>query len=237
MTVQANNDHGKSWVLKDEFRLKKKGVGRGLHQSSVICSTVGHLVDAGVTMEYGKNYEGHWTGEHFVNQLRNKIIPEFERAHGPGYQALFLIDNSQGHSAYAEDALVVSRMNVKPGGKQAHMRNGWYISNGEKFTQSMVYPHDHADHPNAPKGIKAYLRDHCDYTFDTLKANLPIALASVPIRSIRLWEHWMFRWMEAYRSGLDTRNAQLQVKQFSSRHYKSHRKVPEGLASTFDSVV
>lgn len=248
-------------------------------------------------------------------QLRNKIIPEFERVHGPGYQALFLVDNSQGHSAYAEDALVVSRMNVKPGGKQAHMQNGWYISNGEKVTQSMVYPHDHADHPNAPKGMKAvlterglyrsdlrgrcekcnadatvlccnkrilghqpdfreqkslvqetieasghlciflpkfhcelnpieffwgrvkkYLRDHCDYTFDALKANLPIALASVPIKSIRLWEHRVFCWMDAYRSDLDTRNAQLQVKQFSSRRFKSHRRVPEGLASTFDIV-
>lgn len=92
-------------------------------------------------------------------QLQNKIIPEFERVHGLGYQALFLVDNSQGHSAYAEDALVVSCMNVKPGGKQAHMRNGWYISNGKKVTQSMVYPHDHADHPNAPKGMKAVLTE------------------------------------------------------------------------------
>jgi len=43
-----------------------------------------------------------------LKQLKEKIIPAFEQAHGPGYQALFLIDNSQGHSAYAEDALLVS---------------------------------------------------------------------------------------------------------------------------------
>ncbi|KIK82327.1 hypothetical protein PAXRUDRAFT_35590 [Paxillus rubicundulus Ve08.2h10] len=120
---QANNDNAKSWVLKDEYRLKKKGVGHGIHQSNVICSTVGHLEDAGQSMEYGKNHKGHWTGEHFVNQLRNKIIPAFEHAHGAGYQALFLVDNSQGHSAYAEDALVISRMNIKLGGKQACMCN------------------------------------------------------------------------------------------------------------------
>jgi hypothetical protein len=32
-----------------------------------------------------------------------------------------MVDNSQGHSAYAADALVVSQMNMKPGGKQTHM--------------------------------------------------------------------------------------------------------------------
>jgi hypothetical protein len=32
-----------------------------------------------------------------------------------------MVDNSQGHSAYSEDALLASCMNVKPGGKQAHM--------------------------------------------------------------------------------------------------------------------
>jgi hypothetical protein len=35
-----------------------------------------------------------------------------------------MVDNSQGHSAYAADALLVSRMNMKPGGKQAYIRNG-----------------------------------------------------------------------------------------------------------------
>ena len=52
-------------------------------------------------------------------QLCEKIIPAFEKVHGPGYQALIMVDNSQGHSAYVEDALLVSRMNINPGGKQA----------------------------------------------------------------------------------------------------------------------
>ncbi|KAG1802914.1 uncharacterized protein HD556DRAFT_1304152 [Suillus plorans] len=82
--------------------------------------------EASQTLEYGKNYEGYWTGEHFVKQLTKKIILAFERVHGAGHQALFLIDNSQGHSAYSEDALLTSHMNVKPGGKQACMRSGWY---------------------------------------------------------------------------------------------------------------
>ncbi|KIK43232.1 hypothetical protein CY34DRAFT_106542, partial [Suillus luteus UH-Slu-Lm8-n1] len=217
MTAQANNDADKTWVCGDEHRLKKKGVGRGIQQSDVICSTVGYLTEASESLEYGKNHMGYWTGEHFVKQLHEKIIPAFEHAHGAGYQALFLIDNSQGHSAYAEDALLVWRMNINPGGKQAHLHNGWYIHDGQTVSQSMVYPNDHPQFPNQPKGIKAvlierglyksgcrggarnatlmqmlfvatnvkkYLRDNCDYTFDTLKKNMPLALASVSINTI-----------------------------------------------------
>ena len=68
-TVQANDALEKSWVLGEEHPLRKKGVGRGLHQSDVICSTVGWLADASQTLEYGKNYDGYWMGELFVKQV------------------------------------------------------------------------------------------------------------------------------------------------------------------------
>ncbi len=91
-------------------------------------------------------------------QLIEKIIPAFEKAHGPGFQALIMVDNSQGHSAYAIDALLVSRMNLRPGGKQARMRDGWFMRRGnEKVTQSMVFPPDHLEFPNEPKGMKQVL--------------------------------------------------------------------------------
>ena len=246
-------------------------------------------------------------------QLREKIIPAFEKAHGPGYQALIMVDNSQGHSAYSEEALLVSRMNINPAGKQARMRDGWFVRDGHKVIQPMVFPVDHPQHPNQPKGIKAilterglyqsrlrgkckskcgsesdiccnkrilemqddfrqqkslvqeviesaghlciflpkfhcelnfieffwglvkkYLRDNCDYTFDTLKANMPKALESVRLNTIRRWEHRMYRWMEAYRSGLGTTDAQLHVRKFSSTKYKSHRRIPEAVARAFD---
>jgi hypothetical protein len=70
MTAQANNSAPKSWVLGNDHRLRKKGPGRGLHQSDVICSTVGWLEGASQTLEYGKNYDGYWTGEMFVAQLK-----------------------------------------------------------------------------------------------------------------------------------------------------------------------
>jgi hypothetical protein len=82
--------------------------------------------------------------------------------------------------------------------------------------------------------VKKFLRDNCDYTFNTLKENMPKALESVPLTSICRWEHQMYHWMEAYRSGLDTSAAQLQVKRFGSAKYKSHRRVPETIARAFD---
>ncbi|KAG0703278.1 hypothetical protein DFH29DRAFT_874539 [Suillus ampliporus] len=103
--AQSNDMNDKEWVFDNEFKLQKKG--------------------AGESMEYGKNYEGYWNGKWFCTQMAKKIIPAFKAAHGAGYQALFIIDNSQGHSAYAEDALQVgSHMNVNPGSKQAQMQNG-----------------------------------------------------------------------------------------------------------------
>ncbi|KAG0697965.1 hypothetical protein DFH29DRAFT_125363 [Suillus ampliporus] len=45
------------------------------------------------------------------------------------------------------------------------------------------------------------------------------ALAPVPLQTIRRWEHRMYRWMEAYWSGLGTKDAWIQVLKFSSRTY------------------
>ncbi len=155
-------------------------------------------------------------------------------------------------------------MNVKPDGKQALMHDTWFLQNGERITQTMVYPPNHPTYPNEAKGIKAvlterglypasktqgkcaskcepdmttcclkrileqqpdfqqqksciflpkfhcelnfieffwglvkkYLQDNCDYMFDTLKENMPKALASVKLVTIRQWEHQMQRWMD-----------------------------------------
>ena len=61
MTVQANDGAKKSWILAGEQPLKKKGIGRGIHQSEsdVVCATFGWMEEASQSLEYSKNYEGY----------------------------------------------------------------------------------------------------------------------------------------------------------------------------------
>ena len=202
-------------------------------------------------------------------------------------------------------------MNICPGGKQAHLHNSWFICDGEKVIQPMVYSPDNNQNPNMPKGIKAvfsehglwqadlwgkcekrcksndccnkrilrlqpdfleqkslvqetieaakhlclflpkfhcklnpigyfwgmvkkYLCDHCNYSFDGLKDNLPKALESVQIQTIWQWENKFFCWVEAYCSGLGLVEAHAHVKKYTSRQFTSHRCVSERVAATFD---
>ena len=72
-------------------------------------------------------------------------------------------------------------MNINPGGKQARMHDGWYIRDGQKIAQPMVYSTDHQTNPNQPKGVKAVLierslyqsklRGKCEGRCDTEKAD------------------------------------------------------------------
>jgi hypothetical protein len=73
-TMQANDGDKEGWVLDREQPLKKKGAGRGLHQSDIICLTYRWLKGASVTMKYGKNYEGYWTGELFIKQVSELML-------------------------------------------------------------------------------------------------------------------------------------------------------------------
>jgi len=68
-----------------------------------------------------------------------------------------MVDNSQGHCAYAEDALLTSRMNLRPGGKQARLRSGWYFKDNIKIVQPMIFPPDHPEFSNQPKGMRQVL--------------------------------------------------------------------------------
>lgn len=68
-TIQANGGMKAGWGLEGEQLLLKKGPDWGSYCSDIICSTVGWLKDVGQQLEYGKNYDGYWTGELFVKQV------------------------------------------------------------------------------------------------------------------------------------------------------------------------
>jgi hypothetical protein len=51
---------------------------------------------------------------------------------------------------------------------------------------------------------------------------------------IQKWHNQMMRWMDAYRDGLNAKNAQLCVQAFSLKKYTSHHRVSERVAAAFD---
>lgn len=64
-----------------------------------------------------------------------KWCTEITQCKYPGYKIIWIFDHSSCHGAYAEDALIASKMNAKPGGKQPAMRDTYW--NG--VVQRMVY--------------------------------------------------------------------------------------------------
>ena len=90
------------------------------------------------------------------SQLKERIIPAFEEALGPGYQALIIVNNSQGHSTYGKDALVATYTNINPGGNQPWMHDTWFIQDGEKITQTMVYPPSHPSIPTCQRKSRQF---------------------------------------------------------------------------------
>src|SRR6266542_1000517 len=99
-------------------------------------------------LQPGKDQEGFWTSEHLIEQVKTKAIPIFEILF-PNCIALFAFDNSSNHAAFKSDALVVSRMNLKPESKQLKMRDTAFELNNQH--QSMV------NENGKPKSMKQIL--------------------------------------------------------------------------------
>ncbi|KAF4669153.1 hypothetical protein FOL47_002680 [Perkinsus chesapeaki] len=50
--------------------------------------------------------------------------------------------------------LFAKAINVKPGGKQPKMRPGWFMKDGKRVEQEMIFPATHPCYPNEPKGLR-----------------------------------------------------------------------------------
>ncbi|CAG8521014.1 11601_t:CDS:2, partial [Scutellospora calospora] len=77
-------------------------------------------VDARCYLMPGKNQEGFWTVDNLLEQIRDKVILIFETKFSNA-TAIFAFDNSTNYAAYAEDALITTRINLKPRGNQPKM--------------------------------------------------------------------------------------------------------------------
>ena len=155
------------WGEKGKTILKPKGQGRGIMVSDFIDEHNGFLAltdteyeqgkemypdlqqHARRLLKYGAEFEGYWNSEKFLVQVEAAIKITKVKYASDQYNVLWFFDHSSGHTAFAEDALNASRMNVRPGGKQPVMRDTVY--NGK--LQKMVL----AD--GTPKGMKLVLEE------------------------------------------------------------------------------
>lgn len=158
-TFNSNDGRRAAWMKEGQQPLRPKGRGKGIMVSDFLIP-YGRLVSRGQDcdptfateyLEYGK--DNYWTGESMISQLVNKAIPIFEAVF-PDFQACFMFDNSSNHGMYASDALMASKMNLNPGGRQLKLRDGFF-SRG--CPQSMVFPNNHPVFPGQPKGIRQVL--------------------------------------------------------------------------------
>jgi hypothetical protein len=180
-TYNANDGVHHQWILGDHNPLRKKSRGAALMVSEFLTPT-GRLklppdctqeemdrlriLDSTATEILQCGGDKWWNQEYLIEQIITKAIPIFNRAF-PGQQALFIFDNATIHSAFAKDALRVTKLNIGPGGEQPFMRPGWYWSfdpatrTRVKVKQDMQFS---KTHPNPylrgkQKGTRQILRE------------------------------------------------------------------------------
>ena len=174
----ANDGKRRMWMKENEQPLRPKGKGKGIMVSGFltpggILKVPSHVSDIQLLadstwprnnngepvreaieyLEYGK--DNYWTGEKMVNHTRT-AIRIFQHAF-PEYEGFFAFDNASNHCAFTPDALIASKMNLTPGGKQATLRNGW--NHNKNMPQSMVFDQDYPIEKlrGQPKGIRQVL--------------------------------------------------------------------------------
>ncbi|CAG8625873.1 17591_t:CDS:2 [Acaulospora morrowiae] len=170
----VNDGQRRIWTLEDEDILRSKHIGRSIMVSAFVCpchgllrlsddqlQTNSHIKHKETYILHSTQTDGYWKSEHMLDQLVYRALPIFEVLH-PGCIGVFCFDQSTNHNAWAENALIATRMNLGPGGIQPKMRDGWYIDeNNKRQIQSMVFPDNHPEEKlrGHSKGIRQVLKD------------------------------------------------------------------------------
>ena len=168
-TFQANEDQTTVWAPKGTKIIRPKSKGSGIMVSDFICEQSGYLCltddeyerakvsdptikkHARQWLEYGEAKEGYWTSDKFMKQIKEVVkIAEFKFPKDTGWKIVWIFDHSSCHAAMPEDALVVSKMNVNPGGKQPVMRDGWWGGKPQRM---------HYNLGKIPKGMRQILEE------------------------------------------------------------------------------
>ena len=97
---------------------------------------------AHVLFEYGAEKEGYWnsSSSRFMANIKDAVaIAKFK--YPPEKNTLvFIFDQSSCHKADAENALNITRMNVRPGGKQPCMRDTVWAGQVQKLVDNKREP-------------------------------------------------------------------------------------------------
>lgn len=167
-TFQANDDQTVFWGTKDTKVMRPKSKGSGIMVSDYIDEFNGYLaltmdeyqeakkkdptarMQARTLLEYGEAREGYWTSDKFMEQMEKAVkIAETKYPKQDGWRLVWVFDHSSCHAAMAEDSLDATKMNVKPGGKQRVMRDGWWAGK----------PHPMNFRNGVPKGLRVVLEE------------------------------------------------------------------------------
>ena len=184
-TFNANDDEVTMWKDDTMQVIKPKGRGAGLMVSDFIEERDGYLAlsdsmhttlsqgnptlkqSARVIFEYGKNKEGYWTSEDLMKQMETAVAVAEAKYPSRIFNHVWIFDHSCGHTAYAPDALVVSRLGKKPGGKQPAMRDTTWAGK----TQRLVMD------DGTPKGAALILEERGINTQTLKLADMKIVLS------------------------------------------------------------
>ena len=164
-TYHSNEDQGWMWAEKGNQPIRPKGQGRGIMVSDFVDEFNGLLSltreefergkleypdlkqKARVLLKYGAEGEGYWNSEKFIAQVENVVKIVKVKYPRESYDVIWLFDHSSGHTAFADDALNVNKMNVRPGGAQPKMRDTTWRGRVQKMVLS----------DGTPKGMKQVL--------------------------------------------------------------------------------
>ena len=187
-TFHSNEDQGWMWAEKGKQPIRPKGLGRGIMVSDFVDEFNGLLTlteeefergrlmypnlkkKARVLLKYGVESEGYWNNEKFIKQVEDVIKIVNIKYPKNYYNVFWFFDHSSGHTAFAEDALNVNRMNVKLGGAQPRMRDTYF--NGR--LQRMVFS------DGTPKGMKRVLEERNVSVTKMVAEDMRQALQSMP---------------------------------------------------------
>ena len=162
-----NTNEGQQWMWASEDMavIRPKSKGSGIMVSDFIDQHSGYLrltdeehelatstdptfpKEARALLEYGAEREGYWTNEKFMANVADAAQIAEWKYPSDSHTIVFLFDHSSCHRAFADNALNVKRMNVKPGGLQPIMHDTTWA--GRK--QTLV------DSDGIPKGMKQIL--------------------------------------------------------------------------------